>query len=218
MTAEAPSKHVILGRTSRAILDVIVAATAKGEVVTARIAAERSGSNINQTRTILRTLRDKDLVILEDFVSKEDRTFRYSSSDDAVERLAAGDKIKNARQQVQRSGSVEPLPPAIYAPLALKIASIDRAIVRWTGTSYRERKDLRAAGKNPDDVSEWSVRDLVINGKEVSVRSDEVGPLLRALRKTLVTPRFRRAQRIADRDLVSKSDGSPEDDDEGGEA
>lgn len=202
----AEDNAITLGKSSRAVLEVVIASD---DFVTARTAATQTETAIGPVRAILRTLREKGLIVLAEPRSVSDRVYRYKASDDADSRVKAGDKLRAARRAMhpKTSGSVDPMNPAIYAPLALKVAAIDRTIVRWTGTSYRERKELREKGKDPEDKSEWTVHELVIDGETVSLRADEVGPHLRALRKGIVTLRFKAAQRLADLLLLVRADG-----------
>lgn len=214
-----PVKPVTLGKTARSVLQLVIDCTfPKGdddegfvaEVVTARTIGERTDHNIGQIRTIMRNLRAAELINLAAFQSDEDRTFRYEAAEDAAERLAAGDKAKAekvATRVAKSAGSsldgVEPLAPELYAPLALKLAAIDRGIVRWTGTAYRERKAIKDAGNDSSDASTWASRVVSVDGKEHTLTANEVGPVLREIRKTITSDaKFRVAQRDADRELI----------------
>ena len=212
--AEAPKAEVIevpevqpiiLGKTSRTVLECVIAATLEDEVVVARTVSERTGVKVGQSRTILRTLRDKGLVELNPPMSPEDRLFRYNAAADAADRLAAGDIIKAERASKKKvKVLVDPMAPELYTPLALKLAAIDRAITRWIGTAYRERKAIREAGNDPEDTSQWLVRKLMIDGETVELNAIEVGHALRDVRNSILdNPAFIAAQRAADRELLS---------------
>jgi hypothetical protein len=234
-------KPVILGKTSRAVLDLVIACTFPKddldddfvpEVLSARTICDRTEYNIGQVRTILRNLRGDDLIVVSGVVTPEDRTFRYEAAQDAPERLAAGDEVKAEKAAARAAkgtasslANVEPMDDELYFPLALKLAAIDRAIVRWTGTAYRERKGIKDAGNDPSDGSTWAERVVSIDGTEHTLTANEVGPVLRKLRKTITDDvKFRVAQRNADRALVSIVKGddpdadAPETADDEGEA
>jgi len=205
-----PIVAVTLGKTARAVLLIVINATfpeeGDGEVVTARTVADRATSNLGQTRTILRQLREKGLVLLADFSSKEDRTFRYEAAPDAGDRLGAGDeeRAKKAATKKPSAATADPMAVELYTPLALKLAAIDRACTRWTGTAYRERKAIRDASDDPEVEANWSVHSLNIDGEDVKLTAPQVGVHLRTIREKIVADAsFMARQRLENRDLMT---------------
>ncbi len=197
-----PNAPIMLGGTATRVLEVIVEASNDDEVVTSRTISERSGSPMNQTRTLLRGFRKDGLVEAESSSDLTDNAIRYRAAEGVAARLEEGKRIKADRKAKADASKAKPMLAADYRATALKVAAFDRMIDRWTGTAHREKKAITERGDDPANLDEWGTYELAVDGHVLELPACEIPKELRKLRKKLVTPEFRAAQRNADLEFL----------------
>lgn len=171
--------------------------------------ANKLGVKTSQVRSILRTLRGRLLVSLLPALTPEDRTYRYQTADGAVERIADGDaaRTKTASGATRKAVvKVDPMLEEEYAPLARKVGTLDRLIVRWSGTSHRERRAIdKEHGDDASKVAEnWSIVEIELDGVTVKGTAKEIVGALRVARNAIMSDAaFNAAQAVEEGELLT---------------
>ena len=214
------SEPIRLGERGRAVLEVILEATEKGECVTVKEIHEATGTPENYLQTLLRELRRQKYVVA--FTPETERTqagrkaLLYSAMDSSIRpRFEVGLELQaeaaKARARIPAS-EAKPLGKRAFTATTMIVAAFDREINRWSGVRTRERNTIKDAGKDPNDRDAWTLYDYQVRHDELEdadpldpSTAEEIVSHLQALRKTFVTPNLRAAQHAHDEKMFASS-------------